>query len=186
MSSKRSNTIQALESGRNAQANRPTASVDDASAIDESNACSDTDIAWPSSGSRYQPVVELQRSSLSESRCSRRLVNCQSSRRYDAPMKAAKKSSDIEPEASGTFAFSGSRSGPRSVFVWSTPTSNAHLSFHVNPCVRPKFAKVRGPNSVACVFTLELTSVRSHGRVRMPMRVISDSIWSPSVCSYSA
>ena len=87
---------------------RPAASL-------ESKACSDTDIAWPSTGSRYQPVVELQRSSLSELRCSRRLVSCHSSLRYCAPTKAAKKSSVIEPDASGAFGFSGSRSGPRSV-----------------------------------------------------------------------
>ena len=99
---------------------------------------------------------------------------CQSSWRYDAPTKAAKKSSVIEPEASGAFGFSGSRSGPRSVLVWSTPTSNAQLSFHLKPCVRPKFAKVRGPYSVACVLMLDLTCVRSHGRVRMPKRVMSD------------
>ena len=44
-----------------------------------SKACSDTDMAWPSTGSRYQPVVELQRSSVSELRCSRRLVICHNS-----------------------------------------------------------------------------------------------------------
>src|SRR4051812_35555814 len=117
LSSSLSNTIQRLESGRNAQANRPTASDDLASAPSVVKPCSDTDIAWPSTGSRYQPVVELQRSSVSELRCSRRLVSCHSSWRYEAPRKAAKKSSVSVPEASGAFAFSGSRSGPRSVLL---------------------------------------------------------------------
>ncbi len=132
-------------------------------------------MAWPSIGSRYQPVVELQRSSVSELRCSRRLIICHSSRRYEAPTKAAKKSSVRLPEASGAFGFSGSRSGPRSVLLWSTPTSMAQRSLNTKPCVRPKFAKVRGPYSVAWVLMLELTWVRSHGRVRMPKRVVSAS-----------
>ena len=90
------------------------------------------------------------------------------------------------PEASGAFGFSGSRSGPRSVLLWSTPTSNAQRSLNTKPCVRPKFAKVRGPYSVAWVLMLEFICVRSQGRVRMPTRVVSASIWSPSACSYSA
>ena len=157
-------------SGRNAQARRPTTEALSSPRSElVSNACSETDIAWPSTGSRYQPVVELQRSSVSELRCSNRVVSCHSSLRYCAPTNAAKKSSVIEPEASGAFGFSGSRSAPRSVLVWSTPTSKAQLSFHLKPCVRPKFANVRGPNSVACVLMLDFTCVRSHGRVRMPI-----------------
>ena len=100
--------------------------------------------------------------------------------------EGGEESSVIEPDASGAFGFSGSRSGPRSVLLWSTPMSNAQFSFHWKPCVRPKFANVRGPNSVACELILDLTCVRSQGRVRMPMRVVSASICAPSACSYSA
>ena len=38
----------------------------------------------------------------------------------------------------------------RSVLLWSTPMSNAQRSSDWKPCVRPKFANVRGPYSVAC------------------------------------
>src|SRR5690348_10637917 len=72
LSSRRSNTIQRLESGRKAQEKRPTASEDLPSAPSVLKPCSDTDIALPSTGSRYQPVVVVQRSSVSELRCSRR------------------------------------------------------------------------------------------------------------------
>ncbi len=178
--SKRSNTIHWLESGRKAQAKRPTAS----GARRPARRSNRRPAATPTShGPR--PARDTSRwSSSSVPRCpscdarggsSSATVPCGT----DAPTKAAKKSSVIEPEASGAFGFSGSRSGPRSVLVWSTPTSNAQFSFHLKPCVRPKFAKVRGPYSVACVLMLDFTCVRSHGRVRTPTRVMSASSWSP-------